>query len=83
MDAPEGTRRIAKAIKWAGRLLAGLAMIGAIVTVGYGGYAYDWAGDVLGTGAFIAIVAVAIWGVSETLAWIINGFAKPRDSHIE
>lgn len=72
MNASEGLMRIALVVRWIGYALATVLALGAIAAVVFG------ASDKWAT-AGIALLGAAFWAVAGwALAWIIEGFAKPK-----
>ena len=69
MNSPEGLRRIALVIRWAGYLVGTPIAVIAMFRLGQG--RNDEAGFFIAIGALIAVIG---W----VMAWIIEGFAKPK-----
>lgn len=69
MNAPEGLIRIAKVVRWLGYSLVAAMLIGTAVS-GRADDPVTWG---------VVIVVSAFFGVGGwVLAWIIEGFAKPK-----
>jgi hypothetical protein len=70
MSIKTGVHRLAQAIKWGGRILAT-----ATGAVGIYGFAVTRPGEWEPLG-FFAAIAVVVLIFSETVAWVLDGFAK-------
>lgn len=68
MNAPEGLQRIATVVRWLGYLVAGAGVAIAALLFRPSGE------DMVVVLVVAALIAAAGW----TLAWIIDGFAKPK-----
>ncbi len=76
MNASEGLRRIAKAVRWTAYALAAIALVGgttATAVMLWGNQSEAFAG--VGSGVF---AAAFFYGCGRGLAWIIEGFAAPK-----
>lgn len=75
MNAPEGIRRIATAIRWVGD------GIGVVVALALGGMFLVEAQSLLnaaGSLGFAVVIGALISGCGRLLSWVIKGFAEPR-----
>jgi hypothetical protein len=74
MNTSEGLLRLAKVVRWIGFGLATFLTLGAIVIAFFGESLSDrW--QVVG----ISLIGAVFWAVvGWALAWIIEGFAKPK-----
>lgn len=70
MNTPEGIRRIAIAVRWAGDVTGALVLLFFLVIFS--------SGDVL-TG-FLAggVLGLLVAAVGRLLSWVIRGFAEPK-----
>ena len=73
MNASEGRRRIATAIRWAGK---GLLVI--FVAIGISLSMFGKTSDSTEVGVVCAIGGAICIGGCYALAWIVDGFAAPR-----
>ncbi len=65
VNTNEGLMRIAMVVRWAGYLIAAFLIVGGAIEGGSGW----WVAPVIGLG-----IGVVGW----VIAWIIEGFAKPK-----
>lgn len=71
MNAPEGIRRIAAAIKWLGYGLGGVVAL-LFIVLG----AID--GTILMGIAVALVLGPLVAGAGHLLSWVVNGFAEPK-----
>lgn len=78
MNAPEGIRRIATAIRWVGDGLGVMFAAGGVGFLIAAAVNYEWASDVVSVGIMLFVFGGLVSGAGRLASWIINGFAAPK-----